>query len=149
MILFCGYALDASGKTYYINLFINIILSIIGTIVGIISKIKIVEGSVLKRYTLSIDVSKIELLIFTLINIGCVIYMIIVGVILFIKKKDYYFFLSGFFMFFFSAIGPLTKNSHLNYLLSTYGEILLVIFLYMFFRKQVRLNIKLKDSKIE
>ena len=101
LILFCGYALNASGKTYYINLFINIILSIIGTIVGIISKIKIVEGSVLKRYTLSIDVSKIELLIFTLINIGCVIYMIIVGVILFIKKKIiisfYQVFLCSFF----------------------------------------------------
>ena len=101
LILFCGYKLDASGKTYYINLFINIILSIIGTIVGIISKIKIVEGSVLKRYTLSVDVSKIELLIFTLINIGCVIYMIIVGVILFIKKKIiisfYQVFLCSFF----------------------------------------------------
>ena len=104
MILFCGYALDASGKTYYINLFINIILSIIGTIVGIISKIKIVEGSVLKRYTLSIDVSKIELLIFTLINIGCVIYMIIVGVILFIKKKIIISFCQDFLCSFFQLL---------------------------------------------
>ena len=50
----------------------------------------------------------------------------------YIKKKDYLFFLSGFFMLIFSAIGPATGNSYLNYLLSIYGGVLMVTFLYLF-----------------
>ena len=71
--------------------------------------------------------------IFTLINVICVIYMIIVGIILYIRKKDYYFFLSGFLMLIFAAVGPATGTFYLIFLLSIYGEILMVIFLYLFF----------------
>ena len=63
--------------------------------------------------------------------------MIVVGVLLFIKKKEYFFFLSGFFMLLFSAIGPAVGMSELNYILSIYGEILMIIFLYLFFKKNV------------
>ena len=49
-------------------------------------------------------------------------------------------------MFIFSAIGPATRNSDLNYLLSMYGEVLMVIFLYLFFHKKEHLKSNQKFS---
>ena len=40
-------------------------------------------------------------------------------------------------MLLFSAIGPAVGMSELNYILSIYGEILMIIFLYLFFKKNV------------
>ena len=148
LILFCGYALNASGKFYYGHLFFNIILTITGLILGIITKLTIVEGSLIKRCIFSKDNSLIIILIFSFINIICVIYMIIVGIILFINKREKFFLLSGIFMFLFSAIGPTIGKTYLNYLFSMYGEILMVIFLYLFFRKKMEFKIKSKNLKI-
>ena len=131
--IFCGYALDIKEIKFYIILIITIVLSIVGVIVGIIAKLEVDEGEVLKRCIFSENQSKWMKAIFTLINVICVIYMIVVGIILYIRKKDYYFFLSGFFMLIFAAIGPATGSSYLIFLLSIYGEILMVIFLYLFF----------------
>ena len=71
----------------------------------------------------------------TVLNIGSVIYMIIAGIILLIVKKEFFYFLSGFLMLIFSAIGPATGNTDLYFLLSVYGEILMTIFLFIFFKK--------------
>ena len=71
----------------------------------------------------------------TVMNIGSVIYMLIAGIILFIIKREFFYFLSGFFMLIFSAIGPASGNADLNFLLSVYGEILMIIFLFVFFKK--------------
>ena len=148
LILFCGYALNASGKFYYGHLSINILFTITGLILGLITKLTIVEGSLIKRCTVSKDNSLIIILIFSFINIICVIYMIFVGIILFIKKAEKFFLLSGIFMFLFSAIGPAIGKTYLNYLFSMYGEILMVIFLYLFFRNEIEFKIKSKDLKI-
>ena len=43
-------------------------------------------------------------------------------------------------MLIFSAIGPATGNSDLDYLLNMYGEILMIIFLYIFLKKKESLN---------
>ena len=145
LVVFCGYALNLSEMKFYINLIIAVILSILGVILGIIANLEINEGELIKRCTFSKDDSRTVKMLFTLMNIGCVIYMIVVGIILYVKNKDYLFFLSGFFMFVFSAIGPATGNSDLNYLLSMYGEVLMIIFLYLFFRKKEHL----KNKQIE
>ena len=148
LILFSGYALDLKNISFYINLFINIILSIIGLILGAIAKLKIVEDTVLKRCTFANDIPPIIKIIFTVMNIGSVIYMIVVGIILFLRKKDYFFFLSGLFMLIFSAIGPATGNADLNYLLSMYGEVLMIIFLYLFFIKKEKIE-QLESNYLE
>ena len=75
--IFCGYALNLKEIKFYINLIITIVLSIVGVIVGIIAKLEIDEGEVLKRCIFSEDQSKWKKIIFTIINIICVIYMII------------------------------------------------------------------------
>ena len=147
LVLFCTHALNLKKMKFYINLIITIILSILGVILGIIANLEISEGEVIKRCTFSSDESKLVKILFTLMNIGTVIYMIVVGISLYIRKKDYLFFLSGFFMFIFSAIGPATGNSDLTYLLSMYGEVLMVIFLYLFFSKKEHLKSKEIENK--
>ena len=139
LILFSGYALNLEGRKKLYNSIVSLLLSIIGIIVGIVTKLEIVN-SILKRCTFSRDESKFVKIIFSLMNIGCVIYMIVAGIILYVKRRDYLFFLSGFCMFIFSAIGPATGNSDLNYLLSMYGEVLMIIFLYLFFKKNELFN---------
>ena len=148
LIIFCGNALNLKGKFFYLNLLINIILSIFGIILGIICNLDIVDENVLKRCNFSSDEKKFIKISFTLMNIGCVIYMIVAGIILYVKKKDYYFFLSGFFMLLFSAIGPAVGKSNLNYLLSMYGEVLMIIFLYFFFKNKTQEPINIKQIEM-
>ena len=111
-------------------------MSIYGIILGFICKLDIIEDQVLKRCTFSINDKKFVKLSFSLMNIGCVIYMLIAGAILLLKNLGYYFFLSGLFMLIFSALGPIIGKSNLNYLLSIYGEVLMILFLYLFFKKK-------------
>ena len=149
LILFSGYALNATGKYFYIHLGILIILSIIGMIAGIITKLKIVEDATLKRYTFDEDMSSFIMITFTLMNIGSVLYMIVVGVFLLITRKEYFFFLAGLFMLIFSAIGPSIGKSELNYLLSMYGEVLMIIFLYLFFKKNREENLNPNNLEVK
>ena len=58
-------------------------------------------------------------------------------------------------MLIFSAIGPVVKNPDINYLLSMYGEVLMVIFLYLYFRKidvekiGKKKNFEIEEDKID
>ena len=143
LILFSAYALKSTGRVFSVQLIILIILSIIGMIAGIIAKLKLVEDAVLKRYTFNEDKTSLIMIIFNVMNIGSVLYMIVVGVLLLIRSKEYYFFLAGIFMLIFSAIGPAIGKIELNYLLSMYGEVLMVVFLYLFFKNNGEENINL------
>lgn len=66
------------------------------------------------------------------LSFGTVIPMMIAGVIVWIKEKTPHLFLSGFFMFAFSALGPATGNTDLIFFISMFGEILMVLFLYLY-----------------
>ena len=147
LILFTGNALQLEGGFYFINLITNIIISVYGIILGVICKLDIVENHVLKRYSFSNTEENFVKISFALINVGCVIYMIIVGIILYVKQREYYFFLSGFLMLFFSALGPIIGKSDLIYLLSMYGEILMIIFLYLFFKNKAKGKVSNKEMK--
>ena len=149
LILFTAYALKSKEMYLYIHLGILIILSIIGMLAGIIAKLKIVEDAVLKRYTFDEEMGSLIMIIFNVMNIGSVLYMIVVGVFLLIKRKEYFFFLSGLFMLIFSAIGPAIGKIELNYLLSMYGEVLMVIFLYLFFKKNEEENLNLNQLDVK
>ena len=75
--------------------------------------------------------------------------MIIVGIILFVKQREYYFFLSGLFMLIFSAIGSILGKSEFDYLISMYGEVLMIVFLYLFFKKKVEEIVSNKESNMK
>ena len=72
------------------------------------------------------------------LSFGTVIPMMIAGVIVWIKEKTPHLFLSGFLMFAFSALGPATGNTDLIFFISMFGEILMVLFLYLYARAKSR-----------
>ena len=136
LIAFTGYALQFRRDKLYTNWVITIICIIIGLAAAIATKMEIEEEfGKLKRCGIHNETPGWVNPIDTVMNIGSIIYMIIAGIILLIVKREFFYFLSGFFMLVFSAIGPATGNTDLNFLLSVYGEILMVIFLFIFFKK--------------
>ena len=136
LIIFTGYALQFRRDKLYINWVVSIIFMILGLVAAVCKKMSIEEEfGKIKRCGTTDDTPGWISPIDTLMNIGSVIYMLIAGIILLIVKREFFFFLSGLFMLIFSAIGPATGNADLNFLLSVYGEILMMIFLFVFFKK--------------
>ncbi len=72
------------------------------------------------------------------LSFGTVIPMMIVGIIVWIKEKTPHLFLSGLLMFAFSALGPATGNTDLIFFISMFGEILMVLFLYLYARVKTK-----------
>ena len=72
------------------------------------------------------------------LSFGTVIPMMIVGIIVWIKEKTPHLFLAGFLMFAFSALGPATGNTDLIFFISMFGEILMVLFLYLYARAKAK-----------
>ena len=70
------------------------------------------------------------------LSFGTVIPLMIAGIIVWIKQKTPFLFLSGFFMFAFSALGPATGNTDLIFYISMFGEVLMVLFLYLYALKK-------------
>ena len=136
LIAFTGYALKFRRDKLYINWVVTIICIILGLLAAISTKMKIEEEfGKIKRCGMHDDTPGWVSSIDTMMNIGSVIYMMIAGLILIIVNRVFLYFLAGFFMLIFSAIGPASGNSDLNFLLSVYGEILMMIFLFVFFKK--------------
>ncbi|MBR5897505.1 MAG: hypothetical protein IKZ39_07810 [Lachnospiraceae bacterium] len=67
------------------------------------------------------------------LSFGAVLPLLVAGIIVWIKNKKPYLFLSGFFMFAFSALGPATGNMDLIFFISLFGELLMVLFIYLTF----------------
>ena len=63
-------------------------------IAGIITKLKIVEDVILKRCTFDEEMTSFIMISFNVMNIGSVLYMIVIGVLLLIRRKQYFFFLA-------------------------------------------------------
>ena len=62
--------------------------------------------------------------------------MMAAGIIVWIRQKNPHLFLSGFFMFVFVALGPATGYTDLIFFISMFGELLMVLFLYLYCRKE-------------
>ena len=136
LIAFTGYALQFRRDKLYINWVVTLICMILGLLAAASTKMQIEkEFGKIKRCGMHDDTPGWVSSIDTMMNIGSVIYMMIAGIILFIVKREFFYFLAGFFMLIFSAIGPASGNKDLNFLLSVYGEILMIIFLFVFFKK--------------
>lgn len=70
--------------------------------------------------------------------VNALIPLMAAGIYCWIKQKTSLLFLSGLFMFVFSALGPATGNSEFIFYISMYGEVLMVLFMYLYSRKADR-----------
>ena len=134
----CGYALNFK-KPVMIGVWIVTVLimaagvaqafatKLVSETIANITRLKAGEGTPKWAETISMALS-----------FGTVIPMMIAGIIVWIKEKTPHLFLSGFLMFAFSALGPATGNTDLIFFISMFGEILMVLFLYLYARAKAK-----------
>ena len=71
-----------------------------------------------------------------LLAFGTIIPVILAGIVVWIKQKTPLLFLAGFLMFAFAALGPATGNLDLNFLITMFGEVFLVLFFLLYARRK-------------
>ena len=87
------------------------------------------------RYVSSADTPKWTDMISNVLLFGTVIPMMIAGVIVWIRQKAPQLFLAAFLMFLFSALGPAAGNMDLIFFISMFGELFMVLFLYLYAKR--------------
>ncbi len=71
-----------------------------------------------------------------LLAFGTIIPVILAGIAAWIKQKTPLLLLAGVLMFAFAALGPATGNLDLNFLITMFGEVWLVLFFLLYARKK-------------
>ncbi|MBQ1478343.1 MAG: hypothetical protein IIZ33_09390 [Erysipelotrichaceae bacterium] len=133
----CGYALGLRGSVMRILWIFTAVLMIAGAAEGFSTVLELKEIAGVIRYVSGEATPAWAELISRILSFGTVIPMMIIGVIVWIRQKTPFLFLSGFLMFVFSALGPATGNADLIFFISMFGELFMVLFLYLYVRKRV------------
>lgn len=131
----CGYALGLRGPVMRILWIFTAVLMIAGAAEGFSTVLELKEIAGVIRYVSGEATPAWAELISRILSFGTVIPMMIIGVIVWIRQKTPFLFLSGFLMFVFSALGPATGNADLIFFISMFGELFMVLFLYLYVRK--------------
>ena len=128
----CGYALKLKKPAMTVIWILTVLLMIAGAAQAIVTKLELRELAGVLRYAAGEGTPSWAEAVSRVLSFGTVIPLMIVGVIVWIKQKNPHLFLAGFFMFAFSALGPATGNTDLIFFISMFGELLMVLFLYLF-----------------
>ena len=128
----CGYALKLKKPAMTVIWILTILLMIAGAAQAVVTKLELRELAGVLRYAAGEGTPRWAEAVSRVLSFGTVIPLMIVGVIVWIKQKNPHLFLAGFFMFAFSALGPATGNTDLIFFISMFGELLMVLFLYLF-----------------
>jgi hypothetical protein len=73
-----------------------------------------------------------------LLAFGTIIPVILAGIFVWIRQKTPLLFLAGFLMFVFAGLGPATGNKDLNFLVTMFGEVFLVLFFLLYARRKAK-----------
>ena len=128
----CAYALGLNKKWTKSVWVLTIILMIAGLAESMFTVLEPATIAGVTRLKASASTPAWATAISNILSFGTVIPLMITGIIVWIKQKTTLLFLSGFFMFAFSALGPATGNTDLIFYISMFGEVLLVLFLYLY-----------------
>lgn len=124
----CAYALHFDGRLLRIVLGVTALFCAAGAVSGFSQVLELREFAGIVRYA-SADTTPFWAAKFNrLLSFGSVIPLMIAGVIVMIREKKPYLFLSGLLMFVFAALGPITGNADLIFLISMGGELLMALF---------------------
>lgn len=128
----CLYALKGKGTIAKVVWGFTALLCVLGLAEGIVTDLEVRSVAEVYRYAAS-DLTPVWAdKVSSVLSFGTVIPLMIVGVIVWKKQKTAALFFSGFWMFFFSALGPATGNFDLLFFISMMGELLMVLFLYIY-----------------
>ena len=134
----CGYALNLKKPVMTVVWIVTALIMIAGVAQAIATKLVPETIANVMRFKAGKDTPGWANTISMALSFGTVIPMMIAGIIVWIKEKTPHLFLSGFLMFAFSALGPATGNTDLIFFISMFGEILMVLFLYLYARAKTK-----------
>lgn len=134
----CAYALNFNKKWTTVVWIFTALLILAGLAEAIATVLEPCTIAGVTRYKAADSTPAWAEAISSVLSFGTVIPLMIAGIIVWIKQKTPALFLSGFFMFAFSAIGPATGNADLIFYISMFGEILMVLFLYLYALKKAK-----------
>lgn len=128
----CFYALGWKklGKT--IGWIVTGLIMALGIAEGFATVIELSEIAGVSRFTAGAATPAWAESVSSLLSFGTVIPLMIAGIIVWVKQKTPTLFLSGFLMFAFSALGPATGNTDLIFIISMFGEALMVLFFLLY-----------------
>lgn len=132
----CGYALDFKKSLMKVLWIFTVLLMTAGAAEGVCTVLEPREIAGVIRFAAGEATPQWAGMISMILSFGTVIPMMIAGVIVWIRQKTPCFFLSGFLMFVFSALGPASGNADLIFFISMFGELFMVLFLYLYARRK-------------
>lgn len=132
LFVICAYALNLHGNSLKAVWVFTIFVSIAGILEGAFTVLELKEVAGVIRYIAADTTPSWANTISTILSYGTVIPLMIVGIYCWIKQKTPALFLSGFLMFAFSALGPATGNFDLIFFISMPGEVLMILFFYLY-----------------
>ena len=132
IFMICAYALDFAPSWKKAAWIFTGILIVLGIVEGFSVELALQNAAGISRYASGDGTPAWAEAVSGLLSYGTVIPLIIAGVVVWVKQKTPALFLSGFLMFLFSALGPATGNFDLIFYISMYGEILMVLFFYLY-----------------
>ncbi|MBR1813968.1 MAG: hypothetical protein IJ773_09120 [Lachnospiraceae bacterium] len=128
----CGYALNLKKPVMRVLWLLTGLLMAAGAAEGASTVLEMREIAGVTRFASGSATPAWADMISKILSFGTVIPMMIAGVIVWIRQKTPLLFLSGFTMFLFSALGPATGNADLIFFISMFGELFMVLFLYLY-----------------
>ena len=134
----CAYALNFRKLPMVLVWMFTVLVMAFGVAQALVTVLEPKELAGVVRYAAGEGTPRWAEAISRVLSFGTVIPMLIVGVIVWIKEKTPHLFLSGLLMFVFSALGPATGNADLIFFISMFGELLMVLFLYLYARAKTR-----------
>ena len=134
----CGYALSLKKPVMTVVWIVTALIMAAGVAQALATKLVPETIANVTRMKAGEDTPKWAETISMALSFGTVIPMMIVGIVVWIKEKTPHLFLSGLLMFAFSALGPATGNTDLIFFISMFGEILMVLFLYLYARAKAK-----------
>ena len=134
----CAYALNFRKLPMVLVWMFTVLVMAFGVAQALVTVLEPKELAGVVRYAAGEGTPRWAEAISRVLSFGTVIPMMIVGIIVWIKEKTPHLFLSGLLMFAFSALGPATGNADLIFFISMFGELLMVLFLYLYARAKTR-----------
>ena len=128
----CAYALHFNGKWTRIVWIFTAALMVAGLAEAVATVLEPCAIAGVTRFKAAESTPGWATAISNVLSFGTVIPLMIAGIVVWIRQKTPFLFLSGFFMFAFSALGPATGNADLIFYISMFGELLMVLFLYLY-----------------
>lgn len=128
----CAYALKLKNVALKVVWAFTGILVVLGIAEGFAVELVLKDAANIIRYASGEGTPAWAEAVSGVLSYGTVIPLMIVGIIVWVKQKTPTLFLSGFLMFLFSALGPATGNFDIIFYISMYGEVLMVLFFYLY-----------------